>query len=197
MIFGRGILTGLFAILLASSGEASAAGQLDCMAQSYDAGQLAKIAEASEGFTINKSRDDKSQGFADIAIMAAANCADQRSWTDDQIYHAMFYEIGRLGEAAYRHSGNLTAEQMVKLDRALTNQDRTELWALMEKTVAASINGEEANLSLKDQTKLGIFIIGSGLGSDEATGEKVGGLLGMMAIQRYAQREFEALEKKE
>ena len=80
---------------------------------------------------------------------------------------------------------------------ALAKQDRTELWAMLEKTVVAGLTDQKADLTSQEEVKLGIFVIAAGLGTEQKIGENVGVLLGMMAIQRYSRREFEALEKKE
>lgn len=197
MNLGGRMGAGLFAILIASASTASAADTLGCMAQSYDAADLARIEALSTNFSIDQVKDEKADSLGDVAFKAAAVCADSNSWSDDQIYYAMLFEVGRLSEAAYRRSDALTADQFRKLDMALARQDRTELWAILEKSTIASLNDQEPPTTSQEKIKLGIFAIAAGVGADETSGEHVGVLLGLMSMQRYAQREFEALGKKE
>lgn len=194
---GRRALAGLVAALWTSSGVASETSPIDCMAQSYDPEQLAQIEELDADFLRSDAQSESSGGFEEVTIVVTAGCAYEHGWNEDQIHYAMLYEGGRLGEAAYRKAGPLSAEQLAKLDAALAKRDNTEMWKLMERAVVAGVEGVEVEFTKGEEMTLGLFIIGSGLGMGEDVGENVGSLLGLMAMQRYAQREFEAIETQE
>lgn len=199
MAFGGRAFLGLAAALLvAAPGAAHAAEGLDCMAQSYGPEELAKIEKLSHNFHFD-DQGDKGTGDAlmEIGITATYECFDANGWSEDGLYFATLYELGRLAETALRHSGRLTAEQMQLLDQALAKRERPELWAALEKAVVAGLEDREAEVTAKEELVLGAFVVSAGLGSDDATGEKVGELLGAMAMMRYGQREFGALTEQD
>jgi len=190
MTGGRFALAVLGGLLLGTPGAALAAGPLDCMAQTYDAGELAEIGGFSEGFSLDTDAEgSNSADIADFALVAADECAGQYDWSDDQVYFAMIYEVSRLSETAYRESGSMPTDQLQLLDSALAKRERTELWALLERAAVAGLNGEQADFNRQEEFMMGAFVLSAKI--DDALAEKVGELMGIMALKRYAQREFE------
>jgi len=183
-------LAGLGALLLAWPGAAGAAG-LECMAQSYGAEELAEIAALSTRFSFDDS-DPQSTGdeLSQIGIEAAQGCSGANGWSENELYYAMLFELGRLSEAAYRLAGHLTAGQLRAIDDTLAGGERVELWTLMERAVIAGLEGREPQSTPEEDFVLGSFLMTAGFGDDEAVGTKVGELLGTMALWRIGRREF-------
>ena len=195
MAFGGKAFLGLAAALLAAAPNAAQAAEgLECMAQSYGPDEVAKIAKLSDNFHFSE-QGEKGTGDAlmEIGVTATYECFDANGWSEDALYFATLYELGRLAEGALRQSGRLTAEQLQSLDQALAKRDRPELWAALERAVISGLEDKETDVTARDELVLGGFVIAAGLGSDDATGEKVGELLGAMAMMRYGRREFAAL----
>lgn len=191
-----GLFAGFGALLLACPGTAFAAEPLDCMAGAYTPEQQAQLDKVIPKFSLTdeKQKDKVSEVVAALAVEAAATCTEQNNWPEEGLYYAMLYEISRLSEISFRQSGKMTADELRLFDEALAKRDRTTLWNLMERAVMAGLNEEEAKFTTQEEVTLGAFVIAAGLGSDEAMGEKVGELLGMMALMRYSKREFAALQ---
>jgi hypothetical protein len=199
MMFGGKAFLGLAAaVLVAAPTAAHAAEGLNCMAQSYGPEVLTKIAKLSDNFHLS-DQGEKGNGDAlmEIGVAATYECFDANSWSEDALYFATLYELGRLAEGALRQSGRLTGEQLQLLDQALAKRDRPELWAALERAVVSGLEEKETEVTAKDELVLGGFVIAAGLGSDDATSEKIGELLGAMAMMRYGQREFVALTERD
>jgi hypothetical protein len=184
---------GLLAASLAVPGVAQAAGGVECMAKSYDAGELTQIAALSKKLSF----DDEGQGagneLAQISTKVAYECADKHGWPESVFYYAVIYELGRLSEAAYRRSGSLTDEQIRRIDSALATGDRSDVWAVMENAVRAGLENRDPVTTPEEDTLVAGFLLAAGFGDDAALGEKVGELLGTMALQRVGRREFNAM----
>ena len=186
-------------LLLTMPGVAQAAEGLECMAQSYSAEEQAQIAALSKDFSFAEDGSDGGtrDKLSQYGIAAAFDCFEKNGWSEDELHYAMIYELGRLSEVAYRGSGRLTAEQIRLLDEALAERERTALWTLLERAVQAGLENREAETTPREEMMMGAFVIAAGLGSDEQTGEKVGELMGAMALQRIGRREFTALHEGE
>ena len=178
--------------LLAAPAEAQAADGLECMAESYDAQEREQIAALSTDFRFERGEGSGDQ-LAQFGLASAYDCFDQNNWSEEALRYATLFEIARLSEAAYRQSGHLTAEQLRLFDQALAARDRTELWAAMERAVLAGLEDRDEQPSPRDEILLGGFILSARLGTEEETSRKVGELMGTMALQRIARREFAAL----
>jgi hypothetical protein len=179
---------------LAAQGSAAGARALDCMAQSYGPKEAAEIAALSTGFSFDDG-NASSDRLSEIGIAATYECFEEQDWSESQMYYAMLFELGRLGEAAYRQSGRMTAEQLRTLDAALAARERPELWAMMERAVRAGLEDKEAETTPQEDAVMGGFVLSLNIGSPEAVGEKIGELMGAMALQRVGRREFEALSE--
>lgn len=167
---------------------------LDCMANSYTASQRAELAELGprarfgDGGGANAAAD----AMGDIAMLAVDSCISQLGWTQEQAMYAALYELGRVSEAAFRASGQLSDGDLAAIDRALATGDRTALWASVERGLTGGMVGDTGGPSSADTIAMGAFILGTGLGEDEAV--RVGILLGFMGLQRMGEREFLALQ---
>lgn len=193
---GTGIF-GLALVMLTTPGVARAADGLDCMAQSYAAEDLAAIEALSTEFSFRDGGDGSEDRLSQIGVAATYRCSEANSWSANQLYYAMLFELGRLSEAAYRRSGHLSAQQLRTIDESLAAREREELWALMERAVLAGLENREAETTASEDLLMGGFLFSLGLGADEAMGEKVGELMGTMALQRIGRREFAALGERE
>ncbi|HTN15219.1 MAG TPA: hypothetical protein VL094_10480 [Sphingomonadaceae bacterium] len=198
MVRGLKAFAACSALILAFPGAAHAAEGLACMGNSYDQERRSKIAAMSENFSMSDEEGTtSSEDLAEVAIEAADKCMAQEGWSEEALYYAGIYEISRLSELAYRNSGRLTADELSKLDEALNRSERPALWNALERAVEAGLKGEEAGMTSKEEFVMGSFVISAGLGADEVAAEKVGELLGLMALVRYSKREFEAQFTKE
>ena len=199
MSAGKLGLVSVAALLLLAPGVARAADGLDCMAQSYSAEELAEIEALSSQFSFAEKDKSSGQGdrLSEIGVKATYECFDENGWSESALYYATLFELGRLSEAAYRQSGHLTAEQLRAVDEALAKRDRTQLWNLMERAVQAGLENREAETTPQEDVLMGGFIISIGLGSEAGAEEKVGELMGTMALQRIGRREFIALQEGE
>jgi hypothetical protein len=187
---------GLAALVLAllPAPAMAQAGQLGCMESSYDAGQLAQFERLGPRARFGDGEDTTAADqMAEIALQAVIECAGQAGWSESQTMYAAYYELGRLNEEGFRKSGQLTAAELARLDAALITGDRDAMWRAVENGVLAGVDGVERQATREEEFALGSFAIGAGLGSDEATGELVGVLLGFIALQRVGAREFVAL----
>jgi hypothetical protein len=184
---------GLLAASLAVPGVARAAGGVECMAKSYDAGELSQIAALSKRLSFDAQGSSAGEALAQITTKVAYECSDQHGWPESVFYYAVIYELGRLSEAAYRRSGRLTDEQIRRLDSALATGDRSHVWAVMEDAVMAGLENREPVTTPQEDMLMAGFLLSAGFGDDEAVGERVGELLGTMALQRVGRREFNAL----
>lgn len=169
-------------------------GQLTCMAAGYDAAELAQFERLGPRARFGEGEDSAATDqVAEIALQAVIECAGQAGWSETQTMYAAYYELGRLNEAGFRKSGQLTSSELARLDAALVSGNRDILWRAIESGVLAGVDGIEREVTSEEEFALGSFAIGAGLGDDEATGVNVGLLLGFMALQRVGAREFAAL----
>ncbi len=190
---GIGPLLALAAAQAAMPRTARAADGLACMAEGYSPEELSDIARLSGNFSLEDGADADADSLAQIGISQTFECQQTAGWTDQAMYYAMLYELGRLSAAAFRQSGHLTPDQLRLLDTALAQGDRSQLWALMERGVMAGIEQRDPEFTTQEEFLMGAFVISAGLGSDEAVSEKVGQLLGSMALVRLGQREFDKI----
>jgi len=195
MIWERATWIGAALLALAVPGLARAADGLDCMAGTYSADELAEIDALAPKFSFGDEAGNSGDAISQFGIAATYECFEANGWSENQLYHATLFELGRLSEAAYRKTGRLTEDQLRVLDKALAARERPELWAVMERAVQAGIENREQDTSTQDDIVLGGFILSLGIGSSDEIGEKVGELLGTMALQRMSRREFEALSQ--
>ena len=167
---------------------------LDCMVNSYTASQRAELAELGPRARFGDGGDANSAANAmgDIAMVAVDGCISQLGWTQEEAMYAALYELGRVSEAAFRASGQLTQNDLAAVDRALATGDRTALWASVERGLMGGMAGDTAGPSATDTIAMGAFILGTGLGEEEAV--RVGILLGFMGLQRVGAREVLALQ---
>lgn len=166
---------------------------LACMADSYSASQRAELADlATRARFGDEGTNAAADAMGDMAMEAVQVCITQRGWTQEEAMYAAFYELGRVSEAGFRASGQLSEGDLAAIDRALATGDRTALWAGVERGLMGGMTGSNAEPSASDAISMGAFIIGAGLGEDEAV--RVGILLGFMGLQRLGEREFLALQ---
>lgn len=194
------IVLGLGALALPMmSAPALAQGKgVHCMSGEYSAEQRGELAElgpevSAVGAEIDQAVFDR---IGNIAMTAIESCVTRNEWNGEQALYATLFELGRLNEAAYRASGQLSAEQLRQLDDALAIGNRDRLWGVIEAGVASGIDGGETPVSSSDAMVLGAFIMGAGLDVEdegEMVAEKVGLLLGFMGLQRMGRREFASL----
>ena len=178
---------------LASPSPALAAEGLECMAQSYDADELAILKGFSPEFLFAEDPGSpESDRVGAVVTDAVVGCQTKNDWSEDAGFYATMFEGGRVIEAAFRRSPILTPSELKTLDSALAESERPELWAVLEGIVTAEMDGRGSETTPRENYALGTFVISIGLGQDEATHEKVGALLGLLAMQRVATREFEA-----
>lgn len=176
------------------SAQADVAG-LECMADRYDSSTLGEIESLSVRFVIDEEGESMTgDQLGSIAADTTLACFEQHGWSDGAVFSAVLYEVGRLTEAAYRRSGALTLEQLDKIDAALASDERPELWTLLERGVLAGMDGEEPDFTAEEQFTLGMFVHAAEVPTDDDTAEKVGVLLGFMALQRYGAREFNSAQ---
>ncbi|KLI63679.1 hypothetical protein [Aurantiacibacter marinus] len=168
---------------------------VNCMRGAYSAAQLEELGQLTPSSSAGETQLEQAvfDQIGAIAMTAIGSCAASRGWTDEQILHATLFEMGRLSEAAYRASGELSSQQLRQLDDALAIGNRDRLWSVIEAGVMGGMSGGEAPVSNGDAMLLGTFIIGAGLDvedQDTVVAEKVGMLLGFMGLQRMGRREF-------
>lgn len=166
---------------------------LACMAGSYTASERAELSELGvrarfgEGGT-NAAAD----AMGELAMQAVETCVQRLGWSQEEAMYAAFYELGRVSEAGFRASGQLSRDELAAVDRALASGDRSSLWASVERELMGGMTEDRSASSTGDAIILGAFILGTGLDEDEAV--SVGILLGFMGLQRVGQREFLALQ---
>jgi len=168
---------------------------VNCMRAEYSTAQRDELAELGPqvsvfGAQINQAVFDQ---IGDIAMTAIESCVANNGWTQEQAIYATFFELGRLNEAAYRASGQLSDEELGLLDSALATGNRDRLWDVIEAGVMAGMGDTEAPVANGDAMVMGAFLIGSGLDVENESlmvAEKVGLLLGFMGLQRLGRREF-------
>ncbi|WP_340587953.1 hypothetical protein [Erythrobacter alti] len=168
---------------------------LNCMAGQYSTDQREELAElgrimSTGGADINEPAFDR---ISSIAMSAIETCTARLDWNPEQSIYATLYELGRVNEAAYRSSGNLSSSELRMLDDALAAGNRDRLWGVIEAGVMSGMGGEEVSVSQGDAMVMGAFLMGAGLDVDDESqmvAEKVGLLLGFMGLQRIGQREF-------
>jgi|GEM_PF-1922568 len=203
MMIGRTMFGGLAAILLAGPVAAAApAGMADplaCMEASYSEAQSAEIATLTANYRSAGDPENSqwSTRIGEVVLPVVDLCSGEQGWSESALYYGTLFEMGRLSEIAYRQSGSLTPEQIRLMDEALARRERPELWSLMERAVVAGLEGGDPDFSEQELFMMGSFVVSAGIGSDEEAGEKVGELMGMMALVRYARREFDALQIQE
>ncbi len=192
------VLAAMLAILFATPATAETAG-LECMAASYDAEEQATLERLSLDYGVGADHqgNEAAGQLAKLAGAEAKECGDRAGWGQEELVYAALFEIGRVGENAIRHSAMFTPDQLQKIDAALAKGDRGTLWAGVERSVWAGMMKKDADGTPQDTFAMGAFLMGVGIGADDAVGEKTGMLLGMMALQRIGQREFLALRKGE
>lgn len=166
---------------------------LNCMAESYSASQRAELDDlATRARFGEEGTNSAADAMGDMAMQAVQECIAQRGWTQEQAMYAAFYELGRVSEAGFRASGQLSDSDLAAIDRALATGDRSALWAGVERGLMGGMTGSNAEPSTGDAITMGAFILGTGLGEDEAV--RIGILLGFMGLQRVGEREFLALQ---
>lgn len=166
---------------------------LGCMDLAYDKAELGEIGQLAPQVRFDGGVNNAAaERVGEIALRAVFACSGQYGWNEPQTTQAMYYEMGRLYELAYRSTGLLSDEQLERIDTALAAGNRDAVWAAIERGVVAGMTGEASSGGRQDDFILGGFVIGAGLGSDEATGERIGVLLGFMALQRMGARDFAA-----
>ncbi len=164
---------------------------LGCMAASYDAEQQATIDELIASYDASDETDSaKGDQLGEFASNAALACFMAHDWTEDQVFQAVLFEVGRLNEAAFRRSGPLPGDSLAKIDAALAEEDRTELWGLLERGVVAGMEGVDPGFTTRENFIMGMFILGSGMPDAEENAVSAGMILGFMAMQRMSAREF-------
>lgn len=169
---------------------------LDCMKSSYTAAQLSEFRRLAPGMSFAEGEEQAAANrMADIGMEAVVACASSLNWSEDQMMQAAFYEISRLSEAGYRQSGALTAAELTRFDNALAQGNRDRLWQVVERSAVSGMQGTQDEISTMDEILLGSFALSAGFGDSEEEGAKVGMLLGFMAMQRVATREFAALQR--
>ncbi len=188
------MLTALALPLMAAPALAQGKG-VNCMHGAYTDAQRSELAALGPGMTISDDEieDAAFDQIGNIAMTAIESCIGRNGWNQEQAFYATLYEMGRLNEAAYRGSGQLSAEQLRLLDDALATGNRDRLWQVIEAGVIGGIGDSGAEVSDGDAMILGVFLISAGLdveGEDEMVAEKVGILLGFMGLQRFGRREF-------
>lgn len=190
------ISAGAFALALSSAPALAQGKGIDCMANSYTASQRARMAEIGpdvsfgDGGTTNAAADE----LGDIAMAAVEQCLTRHGWTQEQAMYAAFYELGRVSEAGFRASGELTPEQLRRIDEALATGDRSRLWAAVERGLTGGMVDDGSGPPPGDAIAMGAFVLGAGIEATERNGERVGILLGFMGLQRLGRREFLALQ---
>ncbi|MCB2065527.1 MAG: hypothetical protein KDE15_02675 [Erythrobacter sp.] len=169
---------------------------LRCMAASYTPAQRQQMAELGPRarFADASGPNAAADALSDVAMDAVVHCITESGWGEDAAMFATFYELGRVNEAAFRQSGELSSEDLRRLDTALARGDRTALWDAIERGVWAGVADSDVGASDADAMVLGTFMLESGLGLNEQTANRVGVLLGFMGLQRVGQREFRALQ---
>lgn len=200
-MMGRSFLSAMVFGLALSVGAAPAMAQgkgVRCMSSQYSEAQREQLNELGPRMALGSEIDQSVfDQIGDIAMTAVASCVERNGWNEELVLYASFYELGRLNEAAYRASGELTADQITRLDNALATGDRERLWAVVEQGVMGGVMGEEAgDVSNSEAMVMGAFLLGAGLlegPGDEDVAEKVGLLLGFMGLQRIGRRQFDAL----
>lgn len=166
---------------------------ITCMAGQYTQAQndqiLALAPNMANGTQINQPVFDQ---ISTIAVGAIETCATQSGWSDQQTMFAIFYELGRVNERAFRASGALTQDELNRLDAGLAEGGNERLWQVIENSVRMGM-GENIELTDADAMVMGMFITDVGLDVGSAgtdTPELAGMLLGFMGLQRYGEREF-------
>ncbi|RPF70583.1 hypothetical protein [Aurantiacibacter spongiae] len=180
----------------ASAPVAAQGKALGCMAGAYTGEQDARLDALADEAGFAGESDEADGELAGIVMQAVESCVDGNGWTQEEAMYAAFYELGRVSEAAYRNSGELSEAQLGNVDEALAKGDRSRLWGIIERGLMNGMASGDGNSGISggDAMTLGAFVTGTGIGSDEATAEKVGVLLGFMALQRLGRREFQGLQ---
>lgn len=182
-----------FSAFMAAPAQAQEKG-LGCMESRYTTDQLSQIAELGPQADIMAGGNPQADQLAQTAIGSAFQCAAANGWDDDQTRLAAFYELGRIMEGAFRSSDALSDAQLAKVDATLAKGDRTALWRTVESVMVPGLIGQEPQMSDADLLVLGTFAAELDEAPEDGFDEKVGILLGFMALQDYATREFAALQ---
>ncbi|WAT18116.1 hypothetical protein OZN62_00635 [Aurantiacibacter sp. MUD11] len=169
---------------------------LTCMESAYTDSQRSEIAELGPQvrFGDGNAANPAADRLGSIAMAAVEQCITRHGWNEELAMYAAFYELGRLNNIAYRASGELTPTQLRQIDDALATGDRTRLWEAIERGLMGGMTGQDSAPPAGDAITLGAFVLGAGLGDDEANAVKVGILLGFMGLQRVGEREFRSLQ---
>lgn len=185
-------IAGLLAII--ATPAAAQDTPLSCMAGVYTEAEDQRLKQLGPQADFASDGDDPASAqIAELVGVSVDRCRVQRGWSEEVMVYAFLYELGRVMEYGYRRSGQLSGEQLGQIDTALATGDRSRLWEIVEREAMNGLNGRpQSQASMLDAMVLGSFVIGSGLENTQETGEKVGFLLGMMALQRVAAREFAA-----
>lgn len=172
---------------------------ISCMQGQYTEDQTDQLAALAPGLL--NGTELNQPVFEEISALAMgpiASCAAQANWSEQQILFAAFYELGRINESAFRDSGTLAGDEVARIDDALAQGDRANLWSVVERSVRMGM-GQDIQITEADTQVMGEFIseVGLDVGSAETdTPEVVGMFLGFMGLQRYGAREFAKLSAK-
>lgn len=189
------IAAAAFALPLAASPALAQGKGLACMANSYSPAERQQLADlgADARFGDGSQANAAADAMGDMAMEAVQDCMARLGWTEEESLYAAFYELGRVSEAGFRASGQMSSSDLASIDRALATGDRSRLWGAIERGLMGGMTGQGGEPSSSDAIAMGAFVIGAGLGEDDAV--QVGILLGFMGLQRVGEREFLALQQ--
>lgn len=171
---------------------------LMCMQGEYSPAQNARI--EAIGPSLSNAGEISQQAMnslGEIAMTSIEVCAAQHGWNETATAFATLYELGRISEIAYRAGDDLSPREFALIDSALATGNRDRLWSIVEESVIGGMDGEPDPVSNTQAIVLGLFVQEAGLlpeGMSDAQGvdigERVGVLLGFIALQRVSEREF-------
>jgi hypothetical protein len=184
------------ALMMASAAQAGEPGELACIPQGYTAAQKADIDALlpKVDFLFSSEDDQAMTSLAVIAMASAASCTDKFGWSEAELEPALIHELGRLLETGFRRHGPFTPAQFDKIDATLAKGDRTAVWKALEEQFSKGMDGGDVSVSTANALVLGAFIMETGIGADEKTGELVGVYLAAKVMQRSTARDFAALK---
>ncbi len=168
--------------------------ELGCFAASYSEGQLSQIDLWSKKIDMSLQDDPAGEALADIAVSGMGYCLSKLDWSEEQAFLGLLYEIGRLSEMGLRSNGSLTSEELAMIDNHIASDDHASIWEILERVTWASVNGEDDSTTASEDFQLGLFVSRAGLDISGDGPTRVGELLGTMAMQRVAMREFVAAD---
>ena len=172
---------------------------LACMAQQCTQEERGSFVTTGQG--VDNATSDLTGLLSPLMAIARRSleiCSSQQGWTAYERESAFMYEMSRLGEIALRASATFVPDDLERFDRALSTQDTTRLWLLIESKVLSTLANEADELSVEDRDYIGQFMVDAGLVSADATrdegrlvGERIGVLLALIAVQRLARDQFD------